>query len=60
MPQTLTQVLSPEAAADLAMEALMAGSAAQQAVLGTFELALRADSGTLVTASPGIIADMEL
>ena len=48
------QVLSPEAAADLAMSAVGASTAAQQAVLGAFELALRADSGGVA------IADMEL
>lgn len=52
--------MSPEAAADLAMLAVGAGSAARQAILGAFELALRADSGAIITAGPGVIADMEL
>ena len=54
------QVLSPEAAAEVAMSAVAASSGAQQAILGAFELALRADSDGLISAEPVFIADMEL
>lgn len=53
-------MLSPEGAAELAMSAVLASSSAQQAILGTFELALRAASQALVSVRPDLISDMEL
>lgn len=56
----VSQVLGPESAAEVAMSAVLASSSAQQAILGTFELALRDDSQVLASVRPDFISDMGL
>lgn len=56
----VSQVLGPEGAAEVAMSAVQASPSAQQAILGTFELALRADSQILASVRPDLMSDMEL